>query len=406
MRTRVIQATCAIFTFALIVSAQEQPPALKATPSTTANKSTPPLALEIFYNPTLPPAYLRIEGVDVKPHWIWVTRFLTLPGWQLPAGEQRINAVRITSQWNGETAEVQVTLLRGVNFYDKEEVVTSYQTGLDEPRVISKLESHGIQPFKITLVSPKGVAPPPPSLENRTMSVEVLKIETEGLPLPAYRVTFRNLSAKNLVALKLMDYRGGQGPGSVFFQGEDGRPLILSNGTLTKHISAYLPEKKGETYTPGAGGAHALIISTAVFTDGTFEGDLQSACMYEQFVFGRKAWLKRALQIFEEQLSQSDDSQAPQQLKQRINSLKHAGTQAERLLSSVVSSQCSRPAAFVERTFAAENLKVINDLDVIITTRPKPSIVFREWLESTRQRYRLWLNNLNEFPAPRAVTSQ
>src|SRR5687767_2276118 len=98
MRTRVILAAVAVLAFTRIASAQEQRPALKPTSSTAAKQTTPPLALEIFYNSTLAPAYLMIEGADVKPHWIWITRFSTLPGWQLPQGPQRINAVRVTSQ--------------------------------------------------------------------------------------------------------------------------------------------------------------------------------------------------------------------------------------------------------------------------------------------------------------------
>jgi hypothetical protein len=47
-----------------------------------------------------------------------------MPGWQLPQGAQQINAVRVTSKWNGETAVVRVTLLRGVKFYDEEEEVS------------------------------------------------------------------------------------------------------------------------------------------------------------------------------------------------------------------------------------------------------------------------------------------
>ena len=391
---------CAVVVFASTLFAQD-PPALKPTPDQPGKQNALPLALEIHYIPTLPPAYLKIEGAEVKPHWIWFGRFSTLPGWQLPQGAERINAVRVTAQWNGETAEVRVTLLRGLKFYDEEKEVSSYKTGLNEPKVINELASYGIDPFKITLISPKPAAPPPPGLENRTSSIEIVKVEGESLPLPAYRVTFRNLSSKNLVALRLHDYRGGRGPGSVMFQGEDGRPLIESNGTLTKLISANLTEKIGDSYAPGAGAFHTLIVNTAVFNDGTFEGDLESACMYEQFVFGRKAWLKSVLKVIEEQLTNSNDPEAPAQLNQKINALRYARTDLDRLLGSVVSPQCASPAGYVEGVFSGENRKLINDLEIITTTRPKPMVTFGAWLESTKQRYRQWLGNLNEFPTPR-----
>jgi hypothetical protein len=203
------------------------------------------------------------------------------------------------------------------------------------------------------------------------------------------------------VALRLHDYRGGLGPGSVMFQGEDGRPLIESNGTLTKLISANLTEKIGDSYAPGAGAFHTLIVNTAVFNDGTFEGDLESACMYEQFVFGRKAWLKSVLKLIEEQLTNSNDPEAPAQLKQKISALRYVRTDVDRLLGSVVSPQCTSPAGYVEGVFSGENRKLINDLEIITTTRPKPLVTFGAWLESTRQRFRQWLGNLNEFPTPR-----
>jgi len=184
VRTTVIQAVGALLILVAVVSAQEQPPELKKTPSVSGPANTQPLALEIQYIPTLPPAYLKIEGAEVKPQWIWFSRLSTMPGWQLPQGAQRINAVRVTSKWNSETAEVRVTLLRGLKFYDEEEEVSSYKTGLNDPRVITELASYGIEPFKITLISPKPAAPPPPGLENRTSSIEIVKVESESLPLP------------------------------------------------------------------------------------------------------------------------------------------------------------------------------------------------------------------------------
>lgn len=406
MTKHAVLAAIAIFTLAKIVCGQEQVPALKPAPSASGNKDAPPLALEIYYDATLPPAYLKVEGPEVKPHWIWMARFPTIPGWQLPQGAERINAVRVSAQWNGETAEVKVALLRGVNFYDVEETVSSYQTGLDEPVVITKLESYGIQPFKITLISPREAAPPPPTLENRTMSVEVLNIQSEGRPLAAYRATFRNLSTKKLAALRVEIYRGGRGPRTITFQGEDGRPLIASNGSISKYIPASVAEQRGESSTPSVAAANSVIISSAIFNDGTFEGMVQPACSYEMILFGRKAWLKGALKIIDEQRSQADDAESAQQLRENIVALRYARTGSENLFRSIISPQCRNPASFAEGIFSAENLRFIQDLDIVTKTRPKPIVTFKAWLESTREKYQQWLNNLEEFPAPRVVPAQ
>jgi hypothetical protein len=191
MATRSFMIACAVVLLASSVFAQDAP-ALKPTPSQPGKQVAPPLALEILYNSVLPPAYLMIEGADVKPHWIWITRYLTVTGALLPEGAQRITGVRVMSHWNGETADVRVTLLRGPH-KEEEELVTAYRSAVDQLTTINKLESYGIEPFKIKLVSWKADPPPPPNFENRTASIQITQIELEVVVTtrPKPFVTFR-----------------------------------------------------------------------------------------------------------------------------------------------------------------------------------------------------------------------
>lgn len=399
---------CFMIAFAVVLLASrvfaQDTPALKPTPSQPGKQIAPPLALEILYDSTRPPAYLMIEGADVKPHWMWFTRFSTLPGALLPQGAQQINAVRVMSHWNGETADVRVTLLRGPH-KEQEELVTAYRSGVDQLMTINKLETYGIEPFKIKLVASKADPPPPPNLENRTASIQITEIQREGIPLPAYRVTFRNLSGKDVAALMVNQYRdGGVGPSS-FFQGEPGRVLIESNGAREESLPATVPQKNSGSYAPGAANANLIILSTVVFTDGTFEGDFALACSYERVVFGRKAWLRSVLKAIDQQLAEPDDTGAGQRMKERLIQLRYERNPNDHQLKSVVSANCPSPSGSAESAYGMTTL-LLRELEVVVTTRPKPFVTFRQWLVSTRDIYRQWLTILEKFPAPRKAVSQ
>lgn len=406
MRTRVSLPACAILIFASLVCAQEQTPSLKNAPAKSSVESAPPLALEIHYNSSLNPAFLMVQGADVNPHWIWFTRFSKLPGFDALSGPTRINAVRVTSYWNGETAEVKVTLLRGIHMADEEEIVTTYKTRLDEPATITKLESYGIEPFKITLVMPKTAAPPPPNLDNRTTSVQIVKVDTEGVPLPAYRPTLRNTSNKDIAALQMdVTLDGRPGPSS-FRQGDDGAALIPSNQVREEYINAFVPEKERGSFTPAPTQANVLIVSGVVFTDGTFEGDVGRACMYESFVYGRTMWLREALKIIDEALTDPDDTKAAQELIKGVQAIRYISSNTDRRLQSAVSPRCPSPTWTAPSTFAGLNNSFINEVGSVVTTRAKPLITLKVWLEATRKRYRQWLQNLEVFPSPRAVAAR
>ena len=403
MATRCLFIAFAILLFSSTLFGQD-PPTLQPTPTQPGKQLAPPLALEIHYNSTLPPSYLMIEGADVDPHWMWFTRFATVPGVLLPQGAERINAVRVTSFWNGETADIRVTLLRGPRMA-QEELVTSYSSGLDQAKTINQLEKYGIEPFRIKLVSPKADPPPPPNLENRTASIQVTQIKPEGLPLPAYRASFRNMSGKNVAALMVHLYRNGALGPSAFFQGEAGGPLIESNRVFEEYLPADVPQANGSSYVPGAVAANSIVVSSAVFTDGTFEGDLGPACMYEKIVFGRKVWVKGVLKIMDEQLAQPDDAIAAERMKEQLMQLRDVRTRSDRQLRSAVSVNCP-PLA--DETVGASGLtpRLIRELEVVVTTRPKPMMTFRQWLVTTRGIYQQWLSNLEKFPAPREPNSQ
>ena len=240
----------AITAFA-IAFAIAQEPSLKPSMSAPKAEAATVLSLEVEYNATLPPAYISVRGTETKPPWIWVTRFARTPG-ALPAPDALpIQAVRVESQFNGETADVRISLLRGREGFEKEDPVAVYHLGVDEKRTVTELKSFGVEPINLTLLNVVPPLPPAPAFENRTKSVEIISVESENVPLPAYKLTLRNLSEKNVRAVKIELISDGRLRGSTFWQSPFDRPLIEASGVVEKSLSAVITQRKTTAYAPG-----------------------------------------------------------------------------------------------------------------------------------------------------------
>ena len=379
----------ALILIALFLFGQE--PTLK--PNISAPKPETPtlLALEVKYNSDLPPAYISVRGTETKPRWIWVTQFIRSE--QRVKDELRIHAVRVESQFNGETADVKISLFRGRNEgFEREDRVAAYHIGLNEPTTISELKSFGIEPFSLTLISVVAPLPPPPAFENLTKTIEIVSVRSDNIPLPTYYLTVRNLSDKNIRALKVEVINDDRPRLSALWQGEHDRPLIEAGGVLERNLPVVMSQLIGSQYAPGAATSSTIRIRTAVFEDLTYDGDEEPACQYEKFVVGRRLWVKRVLPFIEQQLA--SPALSPQNFKQQLNSLTFELDEGEKTAQSAVSTKCANPDAFTNISTQGLTLELNRDLDRIINTRPSPPINFRAWLQARRDDYQSWLGRL------------
>ena len=374
-----------------VTIAQQQQPNLK--PSISAKKSEPvQMLLEINYNPEGPPAYCTVNGPDEKVNWVWVTRFVRLPG---APTEKPIEAVKLESQFNGETADVRVTLLRGKKGFDQEDLVGVYQVGLGEKKTIDDLRAAGVAPFQITLLNVVTPLPPSPAFENQTKSVEIASIRSENLPKPAYVITLRNLSDKKLLAARIdVKYDGRPGTSSLFHH-EDGRPIIEPGGTAERYIPLMKAERTVAGYTPGTVAASTIVIRTAIFTDMSFEGEAEAACLLETTAIGKRLWLKQVLPLIDQELTTpiEDSIAAARQFKANFSTLNYEFSESERNQAAAVSG-CEKPLESAEIAPNMLKLKLLRDLDEIIDKRPSPPVNFKAWLEQRRTYYKAWLARL------------
>ena len=381
----------AIFVIAssFVVRAQQPGPSLKPSGSQKASEPPAKLLLEISYNSTIPPDYSAVLGADKKPAWVWVTRFVPIRGREM---SPPIGAIRLESQYNGETADVRISLLRGTNGgFDREDLVGTYHVGIGEQKTIDDLRKFGVEPFNITLLNTVPPLPPPPAIENRTKLIEVVSIQTENLPKPAYKITLRNLSDQNLRALRLDVMSDGRRASSSFWQGEEGRWIIEAGATAERYISALSSQRTATGFAPGAATTNTIVISTAVFSDWSHEGDVEAACTVEAFVVGQRAWLKQVLALLDREVSApiEDHIEAARKFKEKFSALRYEFDESQ---DSAVPG-CGKSFAIARGVPDVLNLQLLRDLDEI-TKRPSPPINFKSWLETRRANYQAWLARL------------
>ena len=374
------------------IIAQQQQPTLK--PSVSAMKVEPvQLLLEIRYNPDVPPAYCTVNGPGEKAGWIWVTRFIRIPGAETG---KRIEAVKLEPQFNGETAGVRVTLLRGNKGFDQEDLVGVYHVGIGEQKTVNDLRAVGVEPFSITLLNVVPPLPPPPAFENKTKSIEIASVRSENTPKPAYVATFRNISDKHLLALRVDVTRDGRPGMSSLFQNEDGRPVIGPGDTGERYLPVVTAERTAAGYAPAAASGNTIVIRSAVFADMSFEGEHETACLVEAMVMGKRLWLQQVLPLIDQELTTpiEDSIAAARQFKAKFSTLSYEFSESERNQASAVSTRCQKPVEMAEVSPKMMKLKMLRDLDEIIDKRPAPPVNFKAWLEDRRAYYKAWLARL------------
>lgn len=368
--------------------ASAQQPTLK--PAMSAPKADAPtqLSLEIQYNPTLPPAYISVRGPEMKPRWIWVTRVARIT--PMKSDELPIQSVRVESQFNGETADVSISIFRGREGFEREDPVGSYHLGLDEKVTVKELKSAGLKPFELKLISVLPPLPPPPDLENRTTSVAVVNVELVNVPLPTYKVTVRNQSEKKIRSIRVEVNSDGRPHLSTVWHDEFDKPIIDVGGVAEKALQVVIPQKTAVAYEPGAAANNKIIIRAVVFDDLTFDGDEMAACQYQMILLGRRTWLQSLVPLIKTELA--NETVSPQEFKEKLEALTFPSD--ERTSQLVEAAKCNKPESFLKHITRAQMLGLVREVDRIIKTRPAPPVDFRAWLESRRANYEPWLARL------------
>jgi hypothetical protein len=373
------------------VNAQQQAPSLKPSMSAPRAEGPPPLLLEIISNPALPPGYCSVNGPAELGKFVLIPNFVRVPGGSQPSPP--VQWVKVEPQFNGETTAVRVTLFRGVKGIEQEDFVGIYRLGIGETTTLKDLRSFGIEPFTVTLLDTVPPLPPPPAFVNDTKSIEIVSVRAENSPNPAYIITLRNLSQKNVWGVGFALTFDGRPGGTGLLAADEDRPLIEAGGVVEKYVRAVMPRRTATGFAPSAASAVTLRIRSAVFSDLSYEGDVNDACSVETGSIGRKAYLTQILSLLDSQLTAetvTDNVEAAKQFKEKVEALRYE-VDAK---ASAVSPGCPDVEQRVLDNANFQKLIILRDLNQILNTRPAPPFSFRAWMETRRTNYKAWLARL------------
>jgi len=366
---------------------------LRAQPAQQINTGTP-LVLEVQYLSGRPPSYQAVPRTEGK-EWVWYALFGKTASAPEAAGLAPVSAVRLTPWMSGDTVTIRVSAIR--EFRDADDPVGVYQVHEGETLTIDSLKKVGVDPFVIRVTRIALTETNPIPVINQTNSLEVLSIEPLLSSLPAAKITLRNSSAKDVVALSVKTMRGQEQQRSGMPQNQEGQTLIKAGGTYElKESVPVRPEKVPGGYQPTVPSGLTFTIETLVFADGTYEGNALMAVRYRSYVCGNRSELKRLIPILEAMKLEAD-----------ANTQQGAASLHERILAQSMALDESDFADLVQQFPAADQNELRRTANIGVEgTRKKlldeiarfeqglASQDFRVWLKEATARYSAWLGRL------------
>lgn len=368
-----------------------------------AQKSSPTgLTLEIKFLKERLPAYQAVAGSAAEKKWAWYSLFNRTPNFQAPAGSLPVKAVKIIPYLNVDTVEVQVSVFKGVDRFEREEMVGVYFIRENERLTLKDLKKFGVEPFEIAVVRVAPSASALPTIANKTNSLQVTSVEPNFSTLPTYKIRFLNSSDKAVIAFALETSVDGQKRLQGLPQGEEDKPLIEPGGTFEKEMSSVIEQKQfSDGQVPPAQPNQTFTITAVNFADGSYEGDPHAAAQFRAFSVGRKVQLRRIIPLLEKAARSDAQISVFKELHSQIAALSREideNSSAELLkefpmLSDKEKSDLRMMASVSAHGFAVDARK---QLDIFTNNNPTPDAdTIRKWLEEKINSYR---NRLTRIP--------
>jgi hypothetical protein len=386
-----------LFTIGLTVSAANV--FTQQSPSTLTR-----LALEVTFYPGRKPAYEAVPAAESKPSGAWFGLFAHIASWQAPPGVPQLEAVRVVSRVEGDAVRVTVSTLSGSKALENEQQVATYLIRETEKISIDELRLFGIEPFQIKLVRVNpNVAAVPPVILKGVESVVVINAMAKETTLPSYRIILRNQSNKNIVALGVDVVAGGRVQITSKPRGIDGQPLIPTGKEYWLTVAA--PNRAQQIpggYEPTSPPDQQIQIKAAVFDDGTYEGDTETAAAVSGYRAGEKMELPRLIPLLENALKADGD--LPEGLRNLESQVSSVASDAEPQLVQSLTSTFPKASGSVNREiketmeFSATTIKsnLLREIQTLEREESKslnPDL-YRTWLLKTKERYEKWLSRL------------
>lgn len=246
---------------------------------TNASQSPAPakFAVEIPGPKGSPPSYVNLSGKGSSSSLLYAASLTRVTGRDLDRPQP--TALKLDYKVEGEMVRITASVYFGefdrrttpVSVYElPAERVGTYSAGLEQSITLSEMAQFGLEPLTLKIVS----AQPPISARPQTMSrAASIRLEIIGEDRTFYRLAVHNLSAKSVTAFRLgMPEKAG---GQTQTVGNGSQDVIAPGGTYRgqfgiPHHGRMSNGKFAEDPPPPL-----LVVAAAVFSDGSYEGDLE-----------------------------------------------------------------------------------------------------------------------------------
>ena len=365
--------------------------------ATIANAQTPApvtqLAVEIQYYPGPLHAHIVVDGTE--KHGIWFGRFGRVPGWVSPANSLPVTAVNIKAQQAEGGVRIWVSVFLG-KVHEEEKQISSYVLREGDAATANELADVGVVPFEFKVVRVAASAAYVPEFKSKSPAIELASIQSTYSASPAIQLVLRNVSSMPVHALEVLTISDGVPCLAYMPQGKEGDVLIPPGGTV--EVKTYLKS----TYTASANERwiqtlpnQSIEVATAVFADGSSEGESDYALTFLGYQKGRKAQLARVIDLLDKAGSETSDAAS---LKDKLLTL---NLDADPAAIQELQQQFPQEKRIEHiKTAIQVGMHDIRDevmKDVIefqMHNRYAKTNAFNSWVISAKQRYQAWLNRL------------
>jgi hypothetical protein len=386
-RSHLAVFACAAFVvlFASAFAAGQEPPA----------RAPERLVVQVEYFKGEHPAYETVPGSS------WFGRFALTPAASTRAAADTVLAVDVKTRMDGGRVEVKVGVHVGARNFDRLDEVGTYYAAAGETIVASDLERFGVAPFRLKILSVNETLSAAPTVVNNTQSIEAVVTKFDASPLPRATLTLRNLSSKRVIAVELRQVVNDRPRLFSFLMEQEGKVLMGPGATYDKRIGVTTGQATQGEFTPQA--VESVVITSAVFDDYTYEGDVHAAARKRAFDDGERLQLPRivsvlrdarasrgvattdAIKKFRERLSAISDDVPPKSVEAIMKGyaeLKPADRALVETAMSVTIHESRRLLLDDLQRFEADFARSPAEND------------FGAWLKSKRERFEQWLARL------------
>ena len=378
------------------------------------------LAVEIR-NPGQPPAHIVVEPAE--KHWIWFGRFPRVAGWTEPPNSLPLKAVKINAQQAEEGVRVWVSVLLGKVLEDEKQI-SSYLLREGDTISAKELADVGVVPFDFKVVRLAASVPYVPEFKSKSPSIELASIQPNFSALPRVQLVLRNVSSKPVHAVEVVTVSEGVACLLSMRQGKEGEALIPPGGTFEMTASLKTKYNAGANeYSIETPPNQSMEVATAVFSDGSYEGESVYAMTFLGYQKGRKAQLERVIDLLEKAAKGTNDAAALRDKLSALNvdadpaaveKLDEQFPQLKQIQPAPTSTQVGTPGNGDLRTSIQVSTRPRGDARTAIEVgmramRDEVRTDFAQfeihqrysgphaldsWLASATQRYKAWLSRL------------